>query len=205
MVNYFIFNLSNVYITFDLKSLILFRLRGLLHKALVKCCTTNEKSLSKMSTSDNEDDITPDLEELDSENDDENLKLSQILQKISECNYLFFVCLLFINKFSLVCFLPKEHGVKKLREWIIKSEPRAREQLQSISLLTLDQSTLVDTTFSKTTNMDDSITTINETIQLVEDRLASRVSIVFSHDFLQEFPSSALAYFNEGIDRIIFV
>ncbi len=92
MVNYFIFNQSNVeYIEkFDLKSLILFRLRLLLHKALVKCCTTNEKSVSKMSTSDNEDDITPDLEELDSENDDENLKLSQILQKISECNYFIF-------------------------------------------------------------------------------------------------------------------
>ena len=50
----------------------------------------------------------------------------------------------------LVCFLPKEHGVRKLREWIAKSEPRAREQLQSISSLTIDQSTLVDTTFSKT-------------------------------------------------------
>jgi hypothetical protein len=46
--------------------------------------------------------------------------------------------------------------------------------------------------------MDDSNTTINEAIQLVEDRLASRVSIVFSHDFLQEFPLSAQAYFNEG-------
>ncbi len=46
--------------------------------------------------------------------------------------------------------------------------------------------------------MDDSTATINEAVQLVEDRLASRVSIVFSHDFLQEFPSSALAYFNEG-------
>jgi hypothetical protein len=47
--------------------------------------------------------------------------------------------------------------------------------------------------------MDDSIATINEATQLVEDRLASRVSIVFSHDFLQEFPASALAYFNEGM------
>jgi hypothetical protein len=46
--------------------------------------------------------------------------------------------------------------------------------------------------------MDDSTATINEAIQLVEDRLASRVSIVFSHDFLEEFPSSAQAYFNEG-------
>jgi hypothetical protein len=40
-----------------------------------------------MSTSDNEDDLTPDLEELDSENDDEHVKLSQILQKISECKF----------------------------------------------------------------------------------------------------------------------
>ena len=40
-----------------------------------------------MSTSDTEEDITPDLEELDSENDDDNIKLSQILQKISDCNY----------------------------------------------------------------------------------------------------------------------
>ncbi len=47
-------------------------------------------------------------------------------------------------------------------------------------------------------NMDDSTATINEAIQLVEDRLASRVSIVFSHDFLEEFPTSAQAYFNEG-------
>jgi hypothetical protein len=39
-----------------------------------------------MSTSDNEDDLTPDLDEFDSENDDENLTLTQILQKISECN-----------------------------------------------------------------------------------------------------------------------
>ena len=46
--------------------------------------------------------------------------------------------------------------------------------------------------------MDDSNATINEAIQLVEDRLASRVSIVFSHDFLQEFPVSAQVYFNEG-------
>jgi hypothetical protein len=46
--------------------------------------------------------------------------------------------------------------------------------------------------------MDDSTATINEAIQLVEDRLASRVSIVFSHDFLEEFPTSAQAYFNEG-------
>ena len=46
--------------------------------------------------------------------------------------------------------------------------------------------------------MDDSTVTINEAVQLVEDRLASRVSIVFSHDFLEEFPSSAQTYFNEG-------
>ncbi len=46
--------------------------------------------------------------------------------------------------------------------------------------------------------MDDTTTTISEAIQQVEDRLASRVSIVFSHDFLQEFPLSAQAYFNEG-------
>ncbi|CAF1270168.1 unnamed protein product [Adineta steineri] len=158
-------------------------LRLLLHKALVKCCTTSEKSLSKMSTSDNEEDLTPDLEELDSENEDEHLKLSHILQKLSD-----------------LCFTPKEHGVKKLREWIMKSEPKAREQLQSMSYLTIDQSTLVDTTFSKTTNttnMDDSTATINEAVQLVEDRLASRVSIVFSHDFLEEFPLSAQTYFNE--------
>ncbi len=63
----------------------LFRLRVLLHKALVKCCTTTEKSLSKMSTSDQEEDLTPDLEEFESENDDEHLTLSQILQKISDC------------------------------------------------------------------------------------------------------------------------
>ena len=103
---------------------------------------------------------------------------------------------------NLVCFLPKEHGVEKLREWIMKSEPRAREQLQSLSSLTIDQSTLVDSTFSqKTTPMDDSIVTINEAIQLVEDRLASRVSIVFSHDFLEEFPTSAQMYFNEGLGK----
>ena len=46
--------------------------------------------------------------------------------------------------------------------------------------------------------MDDSTATINEAIQLVEERLASRVSIVFSRDFLEEFPSSAQTYFNEG-------
>lgn len=46
--------------------------------------------------------------------------------------------------------------------------------------------------------MNDSTATINEAIQLVEDRLASRVSIVFSRDFLEEFPSSAQTYFNEG-------
>lgn len=102
----------------------------------------------------------------------------------------------------------------------MKSEPRAREQLQSMSSLTIDQSTLVDTTFSRTadvnsesrlnlfsfsnklslqtTTMDDSTVTINEAVQLVEDRLASRVSIVFSHDFLEEFPSAAQTYFNEG-------
>jgi hypothetical protein len=68
----------------------------------------------------------------------------------------------------------------------------------------MDQSTLVDTTFSKTMNMDDSMVTINEAIQLVEDRLASRVSIVFSHDFLQEFPTSAQGYFNEGRSRRSF-
>ena len=45
--------------------------------------------------------------------------------------------------------------------------------------------------------MDDSSATINEAIQLVEDRLASRVSIVFSHDFLEELPSAAQTYFNE--------
>ena len=38
-----------------------------------------------MSTSETEEDITPDLEELDSENDDEHSTLSQILQKISDC------------------------------------------------------------------------------------------------------------------------
>ena len=38
-----------------------------------------------MSTSDHEDDRTPDLEELDQENDDEHVKLSHILQRISEC------------------------------------------------------------------------------------------------------------------------
>ncbi|CAM4764385.1 unnamed protein product [Rotaria magnacalcarata] len=158
-------------------------LRSLLHKALVKCCTTTEKSLNKMSTSeDEEEDLTPDLEELDHENDnDERTTLNQILQKISD-----------------LCFTPKEQGIQKLREWIIKSEPKAREKLQSISSLTIDQSTLVDTTFSKTTiHMDDSTATINEAIQLVEDRLASRVSIVFSHDFLQEFPLCAQSYFNE--------
>ena len=45
--------------------------------------------------------------------------------------------------------------------------------------------------------MDDSSATVNEAIQLVEDRLASRVSIVFSHDFLEELPSAAQTYFNE--------
>lgn len=105
-----------------------------------------------MSTSDNEEDLTPDLDEMDSENDDEHIKLSQILQKISECKRFKYF---YQNKFSsLVCFLPKEHGVQKLREWIMKSEPRAREQLQSISSLTLDQSTLVDTTFSKTVRIE---------------------------------------------------
>ena len=48
--------------------------------------------------------------------------------------------------------------------------------------------------------MDDSSATINEATQLVEDRLASRVSIVFSHDFLEELPSAAQAYFNEEAD-----
>lgn len=38
----------------------------------------------------------------------------------------------------------------------------------------------------------------DESVQLVEDRLASRVSIVFSHEFLEEFPSAAQIYFNEG-------
>ena len=52
-----------------------------------------------------------------------------------------------------MCFAPKEHGVKKLQEWIMKSEPKAREQLQSMSSLTIDQSTLVDTTFSRTTDV----------------------------------------------------
>jgi hypothetical protein len=35
----------------------------------------------------------------------------------------------------------------------MKSEPRAREQLQAMSTSTMDQSTLVDTTFSKTANV----------------------------------------------------
>ncbi|CAF4776749.1 unnamed protein product, partial [Rotaria socialis] len=63
-------------------------LRSLLHKALVKCCTTTETSRNKMSTSeDEEEDLTPDLEELDYENDnDERTTLNQILQKISDCN-----------------------------------------------------------------------------------------------------------------------
>ena len=52
----------------------------------MKCCTSNEQSDTKMSTSDNEADITPDLEELESENDDERSTLTQILQKISDCN-----------------------------------------------------------------------------------------------------------------------
>jgi hypothetical protein len=65
-----------------------------------------------MSTSDNEDDITPDLEELDSDNDDENLKLSQILQKISECNCLF-VCY-FFNKFSFSMFSSERTWCKKI-------------------------------------------------------------------------------------------
>lgn len=38
-----------------------------------------------MSTSDAEEDLTPDLEELESENDDERSTLSQILQKLSDC------------------------------------------------------------------------------------------------------------------------
>lgn len=50
--------------------------------------------------------------------------------------------------------------------------------------------------------MDDSTATINEAVQLVEDRLASRVAIVFSHDFLEELPSSAQAYFNEGTESV---
>jgi hypothetical protein len=36
-----------------------------------------------MSTSDNEEDLTPDLEEFDNE----NVSLSQILQKLSECMF----------------------------------------------------------------------------------------------------------------------
>lgn len=83
----------------------------------------------------------------------------------------------------------------------MKSEPRAREQFQNLSSsTTFDQSTLVDSTFSRTTQttMDDSTTTINEATQLVEDRLASRVSIVFSSELLEEFPVAAQNYFNEG-------
>ena len=74
------------YSKINFKSFYLFRLRLLLHKALVKCCNKTDKSLSKMSTSDAEQDATPDLEELDSENDEEHSTLSHILQKISECN-----------------------------------------------------------------------------------------------------------------------
>lgn len=48
----------------------------------MKCCTNNEKSVS----SGTEEDITPDLEELDSVNDDEHSTLNQILQKLSDCN-----------------------------------------------------------------------------------------------------------------------
>ena len=39
-----------------------------------------------MSSSGTEEDVTPDLEELDSGNDDEHSSLNQILQKISDCN-----------------------------------------------------------------------------------------------------------------------
>lgn len=151
-----------------------------------------------MSTGDSEEDLTPDLESEDDE-DNDNLSLSQILQKISDCNrkriYLFEKSK---PSFVSVCFLPKEHGMDKLREWLMKSEPRAREQFQSLSSTTtmLDQSTLVDSTFSRVN--DDSMMTINEGTQMVEDRLASRVSIVFSREFLEEFPSSAQIYFNEG-------
>ena len=39
-----------------------------------------------MSSSGTEEDVTPDLEEVDSGNDDEHSSLNQILQKISDCN-----------------------------------------------------------------------------------------------------------------------
>ena len=39
-----------------------------------------------MSTSDDEMDLTPELDELDSESDDEHLTLTDILQKINACN-----------------------------------------------------------------------------------------------------------------------
>lgn len=156
-------------------------LRTLLRRALMKCCSISEQTVSKMSIDDTEEDLTP---ELDSENDDEedSQSLSQILQKISD-----------------LCFLPREHGVDKLREWLVKSEQRAREQFQNFSSLTMDQSTLIDSTFSRTATQttDDSIMTINEAVQSVEDRLASRVSIVFSREFLEEFPISAQNYFND--------
>ena len=127
-----------------------------MHEALVKCCSATEKSLSKMSSSDQ--DITPDLEETeeqpsDTDNDGQET-LTGVLQKISDCKS---VCLGETcdgSSSRLVCFAPKEHGVRKLREWMMKSEPRAREQLHSLSSLTIDQSsTLVDTTFSRTSNV----------------------------------------------------
>lgn len=71
----------------DNKFYVSFRLRTLLNEALVKCCTTSEKSVSKMSTSEDEEekDATPDLEELDSDNEEEHTTLTYILQKISDC------------------------------------------------------------------------------------------------------------------------
>ena len=61
-----------------------------MHQALVTCCNTAERSLSRMSTSD--PDVTPDLEETEeheTDNDEEDkLTLTKILQKISDCKSL---------------------------------------------------------------------------------------------------------------------
>ena len=147
----------------------------------------SERSLTRMNTSDQ--DVTPELDQTEEEDDEDEGTLNEILQKISERKNVVEELLgrNFVS-FSSVCFAPKERGVRHLRQWLIKSDPKAREQFQS---------TTIESTFMRTT-IDESVGPLDESVQIVEDRLASRVSIVFSAEFLQEFPSAAQLYFNEG-------
>ncbi|CAF1176407.1 unnamed protein product [Didymodactylos carnosus] len=138
-----------------------------------------DKALSKYYSSDNSELFIAD-ESLTELNDD----AKRLLQQISD-----------------LCFSKKDNGVRKIHNYFSTLDSSFKEELQTLRTdSTLDTSSL---SLQKTIidSADMSKSSLSAQSMLVYERLCPRLQIVFSHDFLEQFPDAAQTYFTEETAR----